>query len=163
MVSEGLAYLAQHPGLIEPADLEQAQTEWAQLGPMLASREAFEAHFPNIRIQPVHGDAPSYNLIYTTSGVRYADFEDVTLGPAEWDLSGFGPEATAIYNGAASALGLRPLNPEVQRVMDAARNLQMVTCLGLVPELPLLATGLAPSLAQWRLTPLSGTAEAAKP
>jgi hypothetical protein len=40
--------------------------------------------------------------------------------------------------------------------MDAARSLQVVACLALVPELPMLALGLAPVLEQWRAAPLAG-------
>jgi aminoglycoside phosphotransferase (APT) family kinase protein len=41
---------------------------------------------------PIHGDAHFGNVFITTDGARWNDFEDVCLGPREWDLSGF-PDA----------------------------------------------------------------------
>lgn len=102
------------------------------------------------------GDAPSYNAIHTTSGLRYADFEDVTLGPVEWALALFGPAAAARYDEAAALAGVPSLDMSVQAVMHAARALQVVACLALVPHLPVLASGLAPMLEQWRAAPLAG-------
>ncbi len=151
-----LAILEENPGLLPSADLERARREWAVLQPVLSSREGFARAFPNAGIQPLHGDAPSYNVIRTASGVRYADFEDVTLGPVEWDLSFLGPEGAAVYNAAAARAGVRPLDPAVLRVMEAAGMLQMVACHALVPQLPMLAEGLAPSLQRWRTMPFAG-------
>jgi hypothetical protein len=84
-VPGGLAFLAKHARLLAADDLERAQREWTVLSP-LYSRDRFTAAFPNATVQPIHGDAPSYNLIRTTSGIRYADFEDVTMGPPERGL-----------------------------------------------------------------------------
>ncbi|QRK11621.1 phosphotransferase [Archangium violaceum] len=151
-----LALLEENPGLLAPADLERARGEWAVLGPVLSSREGFANAFPKAGVQPIHGDAPSYNIIRTTSGVRYADFEDVNLGPVEWDLAFLGPEGAAVYDAAAARAGVRPLDPAVLRVMDAARMLQVVACYALVPQLPMLAEGLAPSLQSWRTMPFAG-------
>ncbi|WP_224242494.1 aminoglycoside phosphotransferase family protein [Hyalangium gracile] len=151
-----LAYLDAHPGLLAPSDLERAHAEWKLLAPVLESREAFSARFPTATIQPIQGDAPSHNVIRTVTGIRFSDFEDVTLGPVEWDLAMIGPEATAAYDAAAKRLGRPTLHPEVQRVMDAARTLQFVACSALVPQLPLLADGLAPALEKWRTAPLAG-------
>jgi phosphotransferase family enzyme len=144
----------QSPELIAVADLERAREEWAALAPLLGSSEKFAAAFPGASLQPIHGDAPTYNFIHTTSGLRYADFEDTTFGPVEWDIALLGPDVAAAYDRAASRSGVRPLDPEVLRLMDRARMLQLVGCLALVPELPLLAAGLAPSLAAWREVPL---------
>ncbi|OJT17201.1 aminoglycoside phosphotransferase [Archangium sp. Cb G35] len=151
-----LARLEENPGLIAPADLERARSEWAVLGPVLSSREGFAKAFPNAGIQPIHGDAPSYNILRTASGVRYADFEEVTLGPAEWDLAFLGPEGAAVYNEAAARTGVRPLDPAVLRVMETAGMLQMAACHALVPQLPMLAEGLAPALQRWRTMPFAG-------
>lgn len=151
-----LALLAENPGLLAPADLERARAEWAVLGPVLSSREGFAKVFPEVGVQPIHGDAPSYNIIRTTSGVRYADFEDVNLGPVEWDISFLGPDGAAVYNAAAARAGVRPLDPVVLRVMGTAGMLQAVACYALVPQLPMLAEGLAPSLERWRTMPFAG-------
>ena len=37
--------------------------------------------------QPLHGDAHTGNVLVTPSGPRWTDFEDVCLGPAEWDMA----------------------------------------------------------------------------
>lgn len=153
-VPRGLSALAAAPDLIAAADLDRARREWAALEPVLASPASFQAAFPHATVQPIHGDAPSYNLIHTTEGIRHADFEDVTLGPPEWDLALFGPQAAARYDAEATRLGLRPLDPHVQRAMDTARALQVIACLALVPQLPVLATGLVPMLEQWRASPV---------
>jgi Ser/Thr protein kinase RdoA (MazF antagonist) len=148
-----LALLEANPDLIAPPDLERAQHEWAVLGPLLSSATAFAAAFPHAILQPIHGDAPSYNLIHTTRGIRHADFEDVTLGPVEWDLAGLGPEAADAYDAAAERLGSRTLDRDALRVVETGRMLQTVACLALVPQLPMLATGLTPILEQWRAAP----------
>ena len=101
-------------------------------------------------LQAVQGDGPSHNVIRTTSGIRFSDFEDVSLGPVEWDLAMLGPEAVAEYDDAATALGLRRTDPQVQRLMDTARTLQFISAATLVPQLPVLAEGLAPVIEQWR-------------
>ena len=151
-----LRFIEEHPELLAAEDLQRAQREWHTLEPILSSQRAFEAAFPRASVQPIHGDAPFYNVIHTTSGVRYADFEDVTLGPPEWDLAGTGPEYIAAYADAADAAGVRPLQQDVLQVMSAARNLQLVACMALVPELPLLATGLSSLLDAWRSSPFAG-------
>jgi len=40
---------------------------------------------------PIHGDAGVHNVLITSEGACYSDFEDVSLGPREWDI-GFLPE-----------------------------------------------------------------------
>jgi hypothetical protein len=149
-----LAALEQSPELIARADLARARQEWALLAPVLGSREAFQARFPNTSLQPIHGDSPAYNFIHTTSGLRYADFEDTISGPVEWDMALLGPAAAAAYDAAAARAGVRKLDRDVLRLMDGAAMLRMVACLALVPELPMLAAGLAPSLEEWRKSPV---------
>ncbi len=38
-------------------------------------------------LQPLHGDAHPGNLINTTLGLLWTDWEDTFLGPVEWDLA----------------------------------------------------------------------------
>ena len=38
-------------------------------------------------LQPIHGDAHFGNVLNTTQGVLWTDWEDVFLGPIEWDLA----------------------------------------------------------------------------
>lgn len=140
-------------GPLEPADIARARDEYAMLRSVLSDRAAFGARFPDVGLQTIHGDGPSHNVILTTDGVRFADFEDVTCGPVEWDLAMTGPAAVAEYDEAARARGLRTTDPAVLDLMNTARMLQMVGCLVLVPQLPVLADGLLPMVQAWRDTP----------
>lgn len=85
---------------------------------------------------------------------RYADFEDVTLGPPEWDIADAGPEYTAAY--AEAARRATPPQEDVLQGMTAARHLQLVASMALVPELLLLGTGLTPLVNAWRNSPFAG-------
>jgi Ser/Thr protein kinase RdoA (MazF antagonist) len=152
-VPDGLAQLTDRPDLIDPADVERAKREWDILGPMFASEEAFTQAFPNATIQPIHGDAPGYNLIVTPDGELCSDFELVTRGPVEWDLGYTGEEGAAAYNAAAERLGLRKLDERLLKVLEALRMLQLVACVAQAPELPMLVDGLKPMLEAWRTTP----------
>jgi hypothetical protein len=112
--------------------------------------------FPSATIQTIHGDAPSYNVIPTTNGALWADFEDTTCGPIEWDMAGFGPDLGKVYDEAAAAMGRPQLDERVQRVMDTARVLQVMVCTPLVPQLPALADGIRMFVGQWRSMPFAG-------
>lgn len=130
--------------------------EWALLHAVTSSRAAFESAFPGVGVQPIHGDAPTNNVLVTADGEIWSDFEHVTVGPVEWDLTFAFPEGVDAYDAAAGRLGLRPLDRRLLRVMEAARLLQVVACLCMAPQLPMLAEGLRPSVEQWRNTPLAG-------
>ena len=78
--------------ILQPAEVERARAEYAALRPILADRAAFEAAFPGVGAQAIQGDGPSHNVIRTKSGIRFSDFEDVTSGPVEWDLTLMGPQ-----------------------------------------------------------------------
>lgn len=147
------------PELIAPADLERALAEWKILEPCFASREAFTDRFPDVTIQAVHGDAPSYNVIRTAGGVLFADFEDVCQAPLEWDLALGTRDDLLGYQAEAARRGLPSFDVNVLKVMNAGRLLQMVGSLALVPQLPLLAAGLKPSIDAWRRMPFAGGIE----
>lgn len=136
--------------LLSAADIDRARAEYASLRTVLADPGTFGARYPDATVQTVQGDGPSHNVIRTNSGIRFSDFEDVSLGPVEWDLAMLGPEAVAEYDDAAVAVGLRPTDPQVQQLMDTARALQFISCATLVPQLPILAEGLAPVIEDWR-------------
>ncbi|WP_329002967.1 aminoglycoside phosphotransferase family protein [Kribbella sp. NBC_00709] len=107
LIGAGLDTAEAVPGLLEQKDVDRARAEWKVLEPVLTSRAGFESVFPSATVQPVHGDAPSWNLIITVDGPLWADFEDATLGPIEWDLAGFGPDLCRAYDEAALADGIR--------------------------------------------------------
>ncbi|MFF8935471.1 phosphotransferase family protein [Streptomyces paradoxus] len=135
-VTDGLAALEARPDLLDPADLDRARREWEVLEPVVASRAGFEAVFPGIGLQPVHGDAPAANIVSGPDGALYSDFELTTLGPVEWDLAALGPECEAAYDEAAGRLGLRRLDRDVLRVVNAVGMSRAVACLALAPQLP---------------------------
>lgn len=159
-VPDGLDQLDGCPDLLDPADLRRARHEWSVLHGVLGTAAALAREFPGVRPQPVHGDAPTYNMLSTPDGVLCADFEHVTLGVPEWDLVGIEPEDRAAYDAAAGRLGLRPLDDRLLAVMAAARTMQLVACLALAPQLPLLVEGLRPCVDQWREAPFAGGLEA---
>jgi hypothetical protein len=151
-VPDGLAQLAARPDLLDPADLERARAEWALLE-TLTDPDGFAAAFPGLAVQPVHGDAPTYNLIVTRDGALVSDFEHVTRAPVEWDLVFADEAARAAYDAAAAEVGLRPLNERLLRVMESARMIQLVACLPMAPQLPGLLDGLRPAVDHWRAGP----------
>lgn len=136
--------------LLSAGDIERARAQFAALWPVLGDRAGFAVRYPHVGVQPVQGDGPSHNVIRTRSGIKFADFEDVCTGPVEWDLAMLGPAAVAEYDEAAADFGLRRTDPAVQQLMDTARGLQFVSCAVLVPQLPVLAEGLAPAIETWR-------------
>ncbi|TCC35065.1 phosphotransferase [Kribbella sindirgiensis] len=156
LIGPGLAAAEAVPGLLEQEDVDRARAEWKVLEPILTSRAGFEAVFPSATVQPLHGDAPSWNLITTVDGPLWADFEDVTIGPLEWDLAGFGPDLCQAYDEGARSRGLPTLDPQIQQVMDLARALQVLVCTPLVPQFPALADGIRMFAAQWRDMPFAG-------
>ncbi|MFE6225353.1 aminoglycoside phosphotransferase family protein [Streptomyces sp. NPDC057854] len=152
-IADSLNRLGGHPDLIGPADLERARREWKTLEPLVRSRSAFEARFPGVELQPVHGDSPPANIFHAVDGDLYADFELVTLGPVEWDLAALGPEHEAAYNRGAERNGLRPLDEDVLAFANALGMLRVIAALTLAPQLPELVEYLKPAIAHWQSTP----------
>ncbi|WP_367126003.1 aminoglycoside phosphotransferase family protein [Streptomyces phytohabitans] len=157
-VTGALALLADDPGPLTPADLARARDEWRVLEPLVRSRAAFEERFPGVELQPVHGDCPPANIFHGADGDRYADFELITLGPVEWDVASLGPDLAAAYDRGAERHGVRPLDRDVLRFVDAVGMLRVLACLTLVPRLPVLADHLGPAVEQWRDTTPFATA-----
>ncbi|MEV6277780.1 aminoglycoside phosphotransferase family protein [Nocardia sp. NPDC051832] len=152
-VTEALGQLDKHPDLIDPAELDRARREWRQLEPLVRSRAAFEAAYPGIDLQPIHGDSPPANIFSGVDGDLYSDFELITLGPVEWDLAALGPVYESAYNRGARRNGSRPLNEEVLRFVNAVGMLRIIATLTLTPQLPVLVDYLTPALDQWRASP----------
>ncbi|WP_200262013.1 phosphotransferase [Streptomyces sp. HSG2] len=155
-IAESLARLHQHPALIGAAELDRARREWQLLEPLVRSRAAFEARFPGIGLQPIHGDSPPANIFSGVDGNLYADFELVTLGPVEWDLAALGPEHESAYNRGAQRNGTRPLDEEVLGFVNALGMLRVVATLTLVPQLPELMEYLKPAVDRWQTMPFAG-------
>ncbi|WP_424187263.1 aminoglycoside phosphotransferase family protein [Actinokineospora sp. G85] len=142
--------------LLPAADLARARAEWAVLGPLLASEEAFGEAFPGVTVQATHGDAPFFNIIETGGATYYSDFEHVGVAPVEWDLAHTGVEAVAAYEAAAGVLGLRGVDVGVLAAMERVRDLQMVACLAMAPALPVLVEGVASQVEVWRASEVWG-------
>ncbi|MFC5289770.1 phosphotransferase [Actinokineospora guangxiensis] len=151
-----LDVLAERPDLLPAEDVARARAEWAALRPVVTDRDRFAEAHPGVPVQVVHGDAPAWNLLDTTSGQLFADFELVVTGPVEWDLAMMPPEVVASYDATAAELGLRTTDPDVLALVNAVGMLRGVACMALVPELPSLAEDLAPMLEHWRSTPVVG-------
>lgn len=158
-ISASLTSLAGRPDLLAPDDVDRARREWELLEPLVRSRTAFEAAFPGIDLQPVHGDCPPANIFHSTAGDLYADFELLTLGPVEWDLATLGPELVAAYDRGAAEAGIRPLDERVLRFVDAVGRLRGITALALAPQLPVLVEYLTPMVEPWRGMPFAGGVE----
>ncbi|MGY4970718.1 phosphotransferase [Streptomyces nigrescens] len=155
-IAESLALLEKRPDLIGPADLDRARREWQILEPLVRSRTAFEKAFPGIDLQPIHGDSPPANIFCGVHEDLYADFELVTLGPVEWDLAALGPVLESAYNRGAQRNGMRPLNEDVLRFVNAVGMLRVIASLALVPQLPSLVEYLQPAVDQWQTMPFAG-------
>jgi thiamine kinase-like enzyme len=56
--------------------------------------------------QPLHGDAHPGNLLNTTIGLLWTDWEDTFLGPLEWDLASIIWNARILDGAAAHADGI---------------------------------------------------------
>ncbi|AZK97830.1 MULTISPECIES: phosphotransferase [Streptomyces] len=138
-----LAELRSEPQALTPADLDRADREYTVLEALVAE---FPARFPQARLQSLHGDSPAYNLLRTADGHRFADFEDVTVGPVEWDLTFTGPRAIEVYERASGTRVDRTLLD----LMEGARLLQGLSALTVVPKVPELGPMLAPLIDQWR-------------
>ncbi|NUP04510.1 MAG: aminoglycoside phosphotransferase family protein [Polyangiaceae bacterium] len=82
---------------------------------------------PGGPLQPLHGDAHIGNLIATSQGFVWNDFEDVCLGPVAWDMASLtlGEEAIEAY----------PQRPDRARIAlyQEVRRLQVVTWLWALP------------------------------
>ncbi|WP_461167055.1 phosphotransferase [Tsukamurella serpentis] len=152
-VTPALLSLIRRPDLISADEVRRAQRQWDRLEPLVSSRTAFEARFPGVDLQPIHGDCPPANMFAGLDGPRYADFELVTLGPVEWDLAALGPELEAAYDRGAAAAGLRALRPDVLEVINAVGMLRAVATLALADRLPQLVEFLGPAVDQWRAAP----------
>jgi hypothetical protein len=80
-------------GLFPPATLRLLENR-------LHSALAVLREFPR---QPLHGDAHSGNLLNTTRGLLWTDWEDTFAGPVEWDLASIIWNASILENDAATS------------------------------------------------------------
>lgn len=155
-IAESLVLLEELPDLVGATELDRARREWRILEPLVRSRTAFEAAFPGIDLQPIHGDSPPANIFSGVDGDLYSDFELVTVGPVEWDLAALGPVHESAYNLGAQRNGTRLLNEDVMGFVNAVGMLRAIATLTLVPQLPELVKYLEPAVDQWQSMPFAG-------
>jgi hypothetical protein len=79
ILTESLALL----DTLEERELFPAETLRLLRDRLVSSLDALRG-FP---LQPLHGDAHMGNLMNTTLGLLWTDWEDTFLGPVEWDLA----------------------------------------------------------------------------
>ncbi len=149
-VTEGLAKLEARPDLVDPEDLERAQREWRELEPLVSDQSEFEKAFPGVEIQPIHGDSPPANIFASTNGPLFSDFELITLGPVEWDLAALGPDLEAAYDRGAKDHGIRQLNEDVLRFVNAVGAIRVIAYLAIADQLPAMVEFMKPFINQWR-------------
>lgn len=68
-----------------------------------------------MRLVPIHGDAGPHNVFITSEGARYSDFENVSLGPREWDIGFLLPES--------GLSAFEPVNRDLFSVLADLRSL----------------------------------------
>lgn len=54
---------------------------------LLQIGQRLETHLCQFPMQPVHGDPHFGNVLNTTEGILWTDWEDVMIAPVEWDLA----------------------------------------------------------------------------
>ncbi len=150
-VREGLKRL-EGQDIVAQEDLTRARQEWEVLEPLVSSEEAFRQRFPGIDLQPIHGDSPPANIFASTGGPLFSDFELVTRGPVEWDLGGLGRELEAAYDRGAARNGLRALDEEVLRFVNAVGAIRVIAYLSCADQLPAMVEFMQPFINQWRDT-----------
>ncbi|MFJ5990399.1 phosphotransferase [Lentzea sp. NPDC092896] len=150
-VREGLERL-EGLDIVTAEDLLRARAEWEVLEPIVSSQAAFQEKFPGVDLQPVHGDSPPANIFASTGGPLFSDFELITYGPVEWDLGGLGLELEAAYDRGAAKNGLRPLDKEVLRFVNAVGAIRVIAYLSVADQLPAMVDFMQPFINQWRDT-----------
>jgi hypothetical protein len=151
-VREAFDRLENQPDIVDPADLARARGEWQVLEPLVSDEETFKKAFPNVDLQPIHGDSPPANIFASTNGPLFSDFELITRGPVEWDLGGLGLEFEAAYNRGATKNNLRRLDKDVLRFVNSVGAIRVLAYLSCADQLPAMVEFMKPFINQWRDT-----------
>ncbi|MEV6243389.1 phosphotransferase [Lentzea sp. NPDC051838] len=151
-VREGLDLLEGQPDIVDPVDLARAKQEWEVLEPLVSDETLFQKAFPGVDLQPIHGDSPPANIFVGVDGPLFSDFELITKGPVEWDLGGLGPELEAAYDRGATKNGLRTLDKDVLRFVNAVGAIRVIAYLSCAHQLPAMVEFMKPFINQWRDT-----------
>jgi aminoglycoside phosphotransferase (APT) family kinase protein len=83
---------------------------------MLATYQRIVASMDKLSVELVliHGDAGPHNVFITPAGARYSDFEDVSLGPREWDVGWLGGNHLKAFE---------PINRDLLLILSDLRSL----------------------------------------
>jgi Ser/Thr protein kinase RdoA (MazF antagonist) len=105
--------LAQYPGTLPPRAGVLAEIDWLlyamadadDVSQFAAERDRLADFIRDADAteQPLHGDASLSNLLATSNGPCWNDFEDVCVGAVEWDVAGVLSDARARYGEIFSA------------------------------------------------------------
>ncbi|WP_189222352.1 phosphotransferase [Saccharothrix coeruleofusca] len=91
LLAELHAELRDYPGpLPARGPLDDVDAALALLGgppELVARRDELVARWPELPVQPLHGDAHAGNLLGTARGPVWNDFEDTWRGPVAWDVA----------------------------------------------------------------------------
>jgi hypothetical protein len=100
---------------IDPSDIAILRHGFSVISADIAA-----LHLPE---QPLHGDAHKKNVLKTSNGLVWTDFEDACYGPIEWDLACFVRTSLEPRDAALASHGGQP-DPEHLQPFFAARDLQ---------------------------------------
>ncbi len=73
----------------QAADFLRSMKDDPRISKMLSEFEPVNELLQNQTLYPAHGDAHRGNLIPSSTGWRWIDFEDVSLMPKFWDMASF--------------------------------------------------------------------------
>lgn len=79
LITEGKQLLTQQ--------IAESVFDWADAEMLVKVSEGWERRLAGLPMQPLHGDPHSGNVLNTSQGVLWTDWEDVFIGPIEWDLA----------------------------------------------------------------------------
>jgi Ser/Thr protein kinase RdoA (MazF antagonist) len=129
--------LAEYPGPLPPRAAVLDEFDWL-LGALAGEDDAAALSAERDRVaevilesaadpQPIHGDASFSNLLTTSAGPLWNDFEDVCIGPVAWDVAGVASDARSARGEAFSAEVLeaygREFDPAALERLDRAHSL----------------------------------------
>ena len=116
------------------AERRRVDSAWLRAEAIVSSSRSQSASF-----QLVHGDAHIRNVMATSRGELWTDWEDAFLGPIEWDLACmrsrlelFGEEREAIE--ALCSAYDEPLNADLVRELGLVRNVQVILWIAVFAE-----------------------------
>ena len=121
-------------GALTGGELRRLESAWERAARIVESAPRRTASF-----QAVHGDAHVRNVLATTRGALWTDWEDAFIGPVEFDIASlrsraelFGEERELID--AVCQAYPEPYDLELARDLGLVRNVQVITWLAVFAE-----------------------------